>query len=269
MALRSARAAARSGYAPAAACQSVRCGVNNRYGDAVSDEDLGRLRDAYVAAWETRQQTGDDSPALLVERLAASRLEVFSAPGPGRDLMLSLWERGVPPEALERELRRAAPGMALTALRAVGRSAREIAIVFHEGGQLDFSWMDLPGGKRKLSDARKVNDLVLRWLHPRVDEVALDLRVDEAAADLIGRCRQFPSANRDGWAEAYCWLLPEDGPNVQVMIGMERIGWAQVPDDRWPELKREEQRRVYSDGSVFLHHYGPEIELVCYLPRAT
>ena len=234
----------------------------------MSDEDLDRLRDAYVAAWEMRQQTGDDSPALLVERLAASRLEVFSAPGPGRDLMLSLWERGVPPEALERELRRAAPGMALTALRSVGRSALEIARVFHEGGQLDFSWMDLPDAKRKLSDARKANDLVLRWLHPRVDKVALDLRLDEAAAELIGRCRQFPSANRDGWAEAYCWLLPEHPPNVQVMVGTERIGWAAVPGDGWPELKREEQRRVYADGSLFLHHYGPEIELVCYLPRA-
>ena len=182
--------------------------------------------------------------------------------------MLSLWERGVPPEALKRELRRAVPGIAWTALGSVGRSALEIARVFHEGGRLDFSWMDLPDGYRRLSDARKANDLVLRWLHPRVDKVALDLRVDEAAAGLVGRCRQFPSANRDGWAEAYCWLLPEDLPNVQVMVGRDRIGWAAVSGDGWHELKREEQRRIYADGSVFLHHCGPEIELVCYLPRA-
>jgi hypothetical protein len=234
----------------------------------VSDEDLGRLRDAYAAAWEMRQQTGDDSPALLIERLTASRLEFFSTPGPGRDLMLSLWERGVRPEALERELRRAVPGMARKALGAVGRSVLEIGRVFHEGGRLDFSWMDLPVGYRKLSDVRKANDLVLRWLHPPVDKVALDLRVDEAAAELIGRCRRFPSANRDGWAETYCWLLLEEPSNVQVMVGRERIGWATVPDHAWPVLKDEEQRRVYADGSVFLYYYGAEIELVCYLPRA-
>ncbi len=127
--------------------------------------------------------------------------------------------------------------------------------------------MDLPEGYRKLSDARKSNDLVLRWLHPPVDKVALDLRVDEAAATAIGRCRQFPSANRHGWGEAYCWLLPDDPPNVQVMVGHERIGWTTVPDHAWPVLKREEQRGIYADGSVLLDHYGAQIELVCYLPR--
>lgn len=230
-------------------------------------ENLGRLRDAYGAAWETRQQTGDASPAVLIENLAAADLEVFSSPGPGRDFVLSLWERGVPPEALERELRRAVPGIALTTLGSLGRSAVGIVRVFREGGRLDFSWMDLPEGYRKLSDARKANDLVLRWLHPPVDRVALVLRVDDAAVAAIGRCRQVPSANRNGWAEAYCWLLLDDPPNVQVMVGKERIGWATVPDHAWSVLKREEQRRIYADGSVFLDHYGAEIELVCFLPR--
>lgn len=251
-----------------AACHSVRCEVTNRYGDAVSEEDLGRLRNAYAAAWETRQQTGDDSPALLVERLAASRLEVFSTPGPGRDLIVSLWQRGMPPEALAGELQRAVPGIARAALGSAGRSALEIGRVFGGGGRLDFSWMDLPEGHRRLSDARRANDLVLRWLHPPVDKVALDLRVDGAAADLIGRCRRFPSANRDGWAEACCWLLPEEPLNVQVMVGRERIGWATVPDHAWPVLKDEEQRGIYADGSVFLDYFGAQIELVCYLPRA-
>lgn len=249
-----------------AAFESVRCEVTDRYGDAVH-KDLGRLRDAYAAAWETRQRTGDDTPAFLIEQLAASGLDDFSSPGPGRDFVLSLWERGVPPAALERELRRAVPGIAWTALRSLARSAVEIGRVFREGGRLDLSWMDLPEGHRKLSDAHKANDLVLRWLHPPVDKVALDLRVDEAAATAIRRCRQFPSANRHGWGEAYCWLLPDDPPNVQVMVGHERIGWTTVPDHAWPVLKREEQRGIYADGSVLLDHHGAQIEVVCFLPR--
>ena len=148
----------------------------------MSDKDLGRLRDAYTAAWESREQTGDASTAVLIEQLAASGIEVFSSPCPGRDFVVSLWERGLPPKALERELRRAAPGFAWTALKSVAASAAEIARVFREGGRLDFSWMDLPEGYRKLSEARKANDLVLRWLHPPVDKLALDLRVDDAAA---------------------------------------------------------------------------------------
>jgi hypothetical protein len=188
-------------------------------------------------------------------------------PRAGRDFVVSLWERGVPPEALEREIRRAVPGIAWTALGSIARSGVEVVRVFGEGGRLDFSWMDLPEGYRKLSDARKANDLVLRWLHRPVDKVALDLRVDDAAAAVIGRCRQFPSANRNSWAEAYFWLLPDDPPNVQVMVGKERIGWATVPDQAWTLLKREEQRRNYADGSVFLDHYRARIELVCFLPR--
>lgn len=239
-----------------------------RYGGAVPDRDLGRLRDAYAVAWETRQQTGDDSPAVLMGTLAASGIAVFSSPGPSRDFVLSLWERGVPPEALERELRRAVPGVARTALGSLARSGVAIVRVFREGSRLDYSRMDLPEGCRKLSDARKANDLVLRWLHPPVDNAALELRVDDAAAAAIRRCREFPSPNRDGWAEAYCWLLPDDPPIVQVMVGKERVGWATVPDRVWLVLEREEQRRIYADGSVFLDHYGSAIELVCYLPRA-
>ena len=233
----------------------------------MSDRDLGRLRDAYTAAWELREQTGDASTVVLIEQLAASGNEVFTSPGPGRDFVVSLWERGVPPEALERELRGAAPGFAWTALNSLATSAAEIARVFREGGRLDFSWMDLPEGYRKLSEARKANDLVLRWLHQPVDKVALDLRVDDAAAAVIRRCREFPSANRNGWAEAYCWLLPDDPANVQVMVGKERIGWAIVPEQAWTALKGEEQRRIYADGSVFLDHYGAQIKLVCFLPR--
>ena len=63
------------------------------YGNDVAEPDVGRLRDAYAAAWATRQETGDTSAAVLMDALAASGLAVFNSPGPGRDLVLSLWER--------------------------------------------------------------------------------------------------------------------------------------------------------------------------------
>jgi hypothetical protein len=240
------------------------------YGDDVPEQDLGRLRDAYATAWTARQESGDTSPALLAEALAASELDVFNRPGPGRDLMLTLWERGVPPEALERELRRALPGMAWTTARSFAKSAVEIIKLFGEGGweRIDSTWQDMPECHRRLSEARKANDLVLRWLHAPVDKVPLDLRVDADAAAVMERCREVPSPNRKGWAEACCWLVPEASPDVRVMVGKERIGWSTVSHPVWHALKREEQRRIYADGSVFLDHYGPQIDLVCYLPRA-
>ena len=235
----------------------------------MAEKDLGRLRDAYAAAWETRQQTGDASPAVLVGHLSVPGLEVFSSPGPGQELMLSLWERGVHPEELERELRRALPGMAWTAVGSLARSAVEIARTFRGGEvweRVDRSWQDLPEGHRKLSDARKANDVVLRWLHEPVQKLALDLRVDEAASAALERCRQFPSANRSGWAEVYCWLLPDAASTVQVMVGKLRIGWATVSDAGWAALKSEQQRGIYADGSLFLDYSGDEMELVCFLP---
>jgi hypothetical protein len=52
------------------------------------------------------------------------------------------------------------------------------------------------------------------------------------------------------------------------MVGKARIGWSTVSHPVWDALKREEQSRIYADGSVFLDQYGPQIELLCYLPRA-
>lgn len=145
----------------------------------------------------------------------------------------------------------------------------EIVRLFRGGSweRVDFSWQELPEGYRRLSDARQANDLALRWLHSPVDEVALEFRADEAAAAAIERCRRAPSANRPGWGEAHCWLLPDDGSNAQVMVGTERIGWTTVPDHAWAAIKHEEQHRIFANGSVFLDHSGLQMELVCFLPR--
>jgi hypothetical protein len=233
----------------------------------MANRDFERLREAYTVAWERRQRTGDDSRDLLMEQLTTPELEAFDKPGPLRDLLLSLWDRAVPPRALGREIRRALPGIAWTAVGSLARAAGEIARVFREGDweQLDSSWQDLPEGHRKLSDAHKANDLVLRWLHPPVDKTPLEIHVDNAVA--MQRCREVPSANRDGWAEAHCWLQPQQSPKALVMVGKERIGWTKVPGPVWDALKRAEERRIDADGSVFLDYYGPQIELVCFLQR--
>ncbi|HET7689111.1 MAG TPA: hypothetical protein VFK41_01925 [Nocardioidaceae bacterium] len=102
-------------------------------------------------------------------------------------------------------------------------------------------------------------------VHKPVDKITLDVHVDNTVA--IERCREVPSANRDGWAEATCWLQPQKPPEVEVMVGKERIGRTVVPDRVWDALKREEERRIYADGSLFLNYDGPQIELVCFLPR--
>lgn len=237
------------------------------YGVEVPNRDFEQLRDAYASAWESRQRTGDDSPATLLEELTRRGLKPFGKPGPLRDLLLSLWGREVPPAALDREIRRALPGIAWTTVGSMAKASVEMARILLAGHweHVDLSWQDMPEGHRKLSDARKANDLVLRWLHKPVDKITLDVHVDNTV--VIERCRKVPSANRDGWAEAACWLQPQRPPEVEVMVGKERIGRTVVPDRVWDALKREEERRIYADGSLFLNDYGPQIELVCFLPR--
>jgi hypothetical protein len=237
------------------------------YGVEVPNRAFEQLRDAYATAWESRQRTRDDSPATLLEELTRRGLEAFEKPGPLRDLLLSLWDRAVPPTELDREIRRALPGIAWTAVGSMAKATVEVARILVAGHweQVDLSWQDMPEGHRKLSDARKANDLVLRWLHKPVDKITLDIHVDNTVA--IERCREAPSANRDGWAEAHCWLQPHELPTVEVKVGKEHVGWTVVPDRVWDALKREEKRRIYADGSLLLNYYGPQIELVCYLPR--
>ena len=237
----------------------------------MAEADFKKLHDAYSAAWEVRERTADDSPAILFNTLSASGLDEFSDPGPGRDLMQSFWQRGVRPDRLRAEVKRALPGLAWAALKGFAQSTREIIRIFRgtEWESVDLSWLDLPEGHRELSDHRHAHDLVLRWLHPRVDQVPLELRIDEAAEDVINRCLQLPSANRRDWSEAPVWLqLGAESPDAEVMVGRTRIGWTSLPGPAWGDLKQEEHQGVHADGSVFLQ--GPpwrvRAELSCYLP---
>lgn len=92
------------------------------------DDDFESLRSAYARAWEVREQ--DDATAVLIEQLDSLQSEVFSGPGQGRDLILGLWERRVPPDALREEILRTMPRLAWKALTAMGRATVEVVRQF-------------------------------------------------------------------------------------------------------------------------------------------
>ena len=100
---------------------------------SVEQDDFERLRGGYANAWRARES--GHSTQLLIDELDSLGDEVFSGPGPGRDLVLSMWERDVPPEALERELLRATPGLAWSATSSLTRAAIQIAGYLRPGGR--------------------------------------------------------------------------------------------------------------------------------------
>jgi hypothetical protein len=99
------------------------------------EDDFERLRDAYAEAWQAREAGHPAAADVLVSTLDSLEDDVFSGPGPGRDLMLRLWERGVPPDALRHELIRAMPRLAVSAAAAWGRTIVKIAGHFRGGAQ--------------------------------------------------------------------------------------------------------------------------------------
>jgi hypothetical protein len=130
------------------------------------------------------------------------------------------------------------------------------------------AWRELPGGRRKLSQVRHHYDLALRWFHPRVEQVLLDIRFDEEASEYTESFR-WGGLNRRGWGERYCWLsLDVNPPEAQVMVWSRRIGWTDVPTPVWEELKRLQKDSVYADGTLFMQTPpGSGTELRCFVPR--
>jgi hypothetical protein len=90
-------------------------------------DDFGQLRDAYTDAWQLRGSGHPDPGELLIAKLDSLEDEVFSGPGPGRDVVLTLFERGVPPDSLRRELKRALPNLALSTVTSLATATRQIA----------------------------------------------------------------------------------------------------------------------------------------------
>jgi hypothetical protein len=245
---------------------------------------------AYAAAWRARGQgTAALSAALRAELLAQGLGEEWADPKSGIfGILLDCLIRDVEPSHLDRELLRVAPSVAKQVVGSLWEVARvfsaaedaeagegggtEQAGVWPDGEGYDEvrAWRELPGGRRKLSHARHHFDLVRRWFNSPVDKVALEIRLDEASADLLAECRWGSSSNRRGWGEKYCWLLLDGHPpNAEVMIWSQRVGWTTVPEHAWHELKALEANSVYADGSLFTQNPpGTATELLCFLPRA-
>lgn len=88
---------------------------------------------------------------------------------------------------------------------------------------------------------------------------------------------QPPRTREKALALILGWPVPAETIHEFVMASLRNASFAGDPAGRASSSldgrlqatrqQREEQGRIYSDGSVYLHHYGPEIELVCYLPR--
>lgn len=74
--------------------------------DASRGEFRRRVRRAYELAWQDRQDSGLDSVDVLDRRLREAHLseDALSEGSPLRRLLVDLWERGVPPERLQREM---------------------------------------------------------------------------------------------------------------------------------------------------------------------
>ncbi|MBF4163662.1 hypothetical protein [Nocardioides acrostichi] len=126
------------------------------------------LRAAYSVAWDTRTHGGDKSFDILSSELRKRGLgDTFVSDGPGRDTMVRIWERGVPPAKLKSALLLEVSRVGFQAVRAIGSAYRSIARLFAgtTWERVDMSHLDMPTGHKKLSEDRKPFDLVLRHFH--------------------------------------------------------------------------------------------------------
>jgi len=244
------------------------------YRERVATEDLKRLQDVYTRAWEERDRSGSTDDETLVAQLRAHELDAFADVGPLRDVVLGAWHRSVPPSGLDRALRRAAPGLALIGIKGLATTAWEIKKLLRgtEWTWVDTSWLDLPPGHQKLTDARHSFDLARRWFYPGVEELSLPVDLDESDDESERLCRTIPSANRAGWYETPVWLrLGSRQGHADVMVGQRRVGHTRLPIPAWRLLEQEARNSTYADGSLLIP-WGDDSrsatpELNCYVPK--
>jgi hypothetical protein len=212
----------------------------------VAREAWNRLREAYADAWRHRVRSGDAGDGVLLTAL--ERFEVdptWSGPGAGRDVLLECWHEAVEPRRLRRALMGKVPSLVGAALA----PWVEVFRLLRDGEPVDTSWMEMPQGHKALSEARRANDLVLRYLHKRVHRVDLDFTRDPDADELLLGCRAVPPVEDPDWHEAPVWLLMTSEPGqAQVMLGNARLGWCQLRLPAWSALTEEASRGIYADG---------------------
>lgn len=116
--------------------------------------------------------------------------------------------------------------------------------------------MDLPPGHRKLSDARKAHDLLLRHFHKPVEQIELEVILNDNSSALGKRFRS-PSPNRRDAFELSAWLRTSGhAPDADVMVGSHHVGRVLLPQPVWNDLQVEEAKDVYADGRLFFPKSG-------------
>ena len=233
--------------------------------------DVGRaVRAAYAEAWDSRQRTGDGDERLLTEALRRHEAPPEWVDGSAHDLLVGLWNEGVPPDRLTRSMLRRIPSLVRGALAPLV----DVYRLLEDAEALDLSWMAIPEGRRALSEVRHANDLVLRYLHRRVELVPLALSARPTSATLLQRALLVPPTDGEPWREVKAWLaVRATDPVADVMVGDLQVGSCAVPYPAWTELCREAERGVHADGVLAVAHGAepdePVVlgELRCYLPR--
>jgi hypothetical protein len=84
----------------------------------VDKEAWNQLREAYAEAWQHRASSGDADDEVLLPSLERFQVDLtWSAPGPGRDMLLDCWHASVEPHRLRRALVAKVPSLVRCVLR--------------------------------------------------------------------------------------------------------------------------------------------------------
>lgn len=189
--------------------------------------------DAYGRAWSRRVEGGDNSLELF-------RSEVGSAKD-GVDeeqwkLYSGLWEKGVPPSKLAKELRRAG----LRSLReVVGHTFR-----LWRSSVREPRWMKEP------SDVELLGQDSQYWSLP-VTELPLSIG-DEEYPWLERACAESQLEEGEEFHVFAIWLDPLESQvdECAVVLGRQRVGSTRVSTDVWHELRGLQSRRIFANGAL-------------------
>ncbi len=219
-------------YTDVLRCWASVCGVGRRRDP--------RLFEAYQAAWRVRRRTGESSDDVLMVALAEHDVEPrWRDPASSEhEILFGMWRQGVTP-------RRAG----LFLLGEVARGYWEVFKLLREAGQSVPGWMNIPRGRRPVSDLLEEASRPPKPLHFTADPLAQALFAD---------CREAP-VDDDGSHGVPIWLdMSSERPEATVWVGERRAGVARVDEADWQRMRAAQASdRMYADGNLWLH-FGPD-----------